>query len=45
VKRLLERHPDWTLAEVAVKAEVSERTVSRIRNAPAERAKPLTAVR
>jgi hypothetical protein len=45
VKRLLDRHGDWTLAQVAEKAGVSERTVSRIKNAPASRPKPLSAVK
>jgi len=37
VARLLADNPTWTLADVAAKAGVSERTVSRIKNAPASR--------
>jgi hypothetical protein len=37
VRRLLKDKPEWTLAAVADKAGVSERTVSRIKNAAPER--------
>jgi hypothetical protein len=34
VTRLREKHPDWTLAQIAEKARVSERTVRRHLNTP-----------